>query len=501
VTLIARLSGFSRGRDFSRLQPMAGSAGIQMKNATKLLLVMLALSGATVLVQFLMPAESGKETVHDPQQSAGTSPASRSRADREGSRNTALPGYPPEMSTQAESAEILFRDCVSTRFPSAADAPTRAVACSKALQTRQLALDQIAQARLARGVARTLLGDRELASEDYLDTIQRYDQLMDPRNPDALKLYRRAVALDAVGRTDEALKDYGAAIAADPKSALAFLERGVLLAVRKRAYDRAIEDFDKVLVLQPDNVIALIARGDALSNLGDSAHAIRDLNRAVALEPSNAMAHLTRGLVEARLGNRGRAREDYETTLRLAPSNVDARVNLAALDSLEGRYTAAIVNLDAAITIDSQSVRAFYNRGYAHFALGQHDKAIADYDSAIRIDPRFGIAYNNRALVRAIVGRDLVKALADSEEALKLLPLNLDVRETRGFIFLRLGDPALALHEYNAVLDGDPNQPVALYGRGLARIRLGDKAGGAQDQAAAQTLLPEVGQKFAVYGP
>lgn len=145
-------------------------------------------------------------------------------------------------------------------------------------------------------------------------------------------------------------------------------------------------------------------------------------------------------------------------------------------------------------------MRALYNRGYAHFALGQYEKAITDYDSAIRIDPHFGLAYNNRALVRAIVGRDLVKALADSEEALKLMPLNLDLRETRGFVFLKLGDPALALNEYNTVLDGDPNQPVALYGRGLARIRLGDRAGGTMDQAAAQTLLPEVDRQFTLYG-
>ena len=54
------------------------------------------------------------------------------------------------------------------------------------------------------------------------------------------------------------------------------------------------------------------------------------------------------------------------------------------------------------------------------------------------------------------LGSDLVAALADSDQALKLLPLNLEVRDTRGFIYLKLGDPALALNEYNAALTIDP---------------------------------------------
>ena len=84
-----------------------------------------------------------------------------------------------------------------------------------------------------------------------------------------------------------------------------------------------------------------------------------------------------------------------------------------------------------------------------------------------------GLAYNNRALSRAVAGSDLVAALADSDQALKLLPLNLEVRDTRGFIYLKLGDPALALNEYNAALTIDPNRALSLYGRGLARIRMG----------------------------
>src|SRR5205085_7158700 len=106
-------------------------------------------------------------------------------------------------------------------------------------------------------------------------------------------------------------------------------------------------------------------------------------------------------------------------------------------------------------------------------AKRQYDLAIADYDDAIRLDPDMGLAYNNRCLTRAIAGHDLVAALADCDIALKLMPSNADVCDTRGFIYLKLGDPAIAITEYNAGLEADPNHAVALYGRGMAQIKMG----------------------------
>lgn len=406
----------------------------------------------------------------------------------------AAPTAPP-----ADAGAEAYTECVSGLFPTQADAESRAAACSKALQGRQLKPEEIALARLTRGIARTALGDKVLAGEDYVDAVQRYDRLIDPNNPNSLALYRRAVALDASGQTDKALEDYAAAIKADPKSSLAFLGRGVLLAMRKRAYDRAIEDFDKVLVIEPDNVDALVSRGDAFAQLGDLGRAMADLNRAVALAPDKPTVLVTRGQIESRRGNLAGAARDYEAALKLDQRYAAAMINLAAVRSMQGQSGAAIELLDQAIAIDRRNPLAFYNRGYAEFALKQYDKAIADYGSAIELDAGMGLAYNNRALSRAIAGSDLVAALADSDQALKLLPLNLEVRDTRGFIYLKLGDPSLALNEYNAALTIDPNRALSLYGRGLARIRMGDAAGKG-DQEAAVTINPEVADDFAIYG-
>ena len=405
---------------------------------------------------------------------------------------------PPAPATPANRA--FFDRCVRGGFPTVDNAEQRNADCSKAIQSRELSPDDLALARLIRGVARTALGDKVMAADDYTEALKRYDSLIDSKSPDALNLFRRAAAEEALGNSEKALDLYDQAIRLDPKAPLAYLARGVLLAGRKRAYERAIGDFDKVLALEPDNVQALIRRGDAYGQLGDIARGLADLDRAIALAPGYAQGYFHRGLLHARNNEVQAALADYDAAVQRSPRNVGALSSRAAIHSLQGKLDLALRDLDAAIAIDANNPSAYFNRGFAHFTKGDYEKAIADYSAAIRLDDSFGLAYNNRCLAQAVAGRDLPQALADCDAALKLMPLNLDVRDTRGFVYLKLGDPALAAVDYNAALDKDPNRSTALYGLGLAKIRMGDAKGGEADQAAARTIDPEVERQFAPYG-
>lgn len=163
----------------------------------------------------------------------------------------------------AGTIELLYHACVDGGWPTEADAQPRSEACSQALQSRRLRLNQVALARLTRGVARTMLGNKVASAADYLEALKHYDSVIDPRNPDALAVYRRAVAEHGLGRTAEALADYSTAIRLDPRNQLAYLGRGTLLASRERNYLRAIDDFNRTLQIEPAKVGALIARGEA----------------------------------------------------------------------------------------------------------------------------------------------------------------------------------------------------------------------------------------------
>ena len=404
-------------------------------------------------------------------------------------------------SEQEVASQIAADDCLSGTFQLVrASAKQRVTDCSKALQSHKLTESEIAVARINRGVARMEMGDQSMADVDYRDALKHYDSVIDSGAPDAMALYRRGVALDSLGYTDRALSDYNNAIRLKPDEPSAYFERGILLATRKRAYDRAIADFSRALELEPSNLDAMLFRGDAYGQMGDFGHALADLDRAVELAPTSARTYFFRGVAKSRKGENQLALADYNTSLKINPVYSNALINRAAVYAADGKEDLALRDLDDAISVQRNNPLAFYNRGFVNFAKGHYALAIDDYSIAIRLAPMMGPAYNNRCLTRGVSGRDLVAALDDCDIALKLMPTNAVVRETLGFVYLKLGDPAIAIVEYNAALEQDPNRALALYGRGMAQTKMGRQNEGDADIAAALALNPSVEREFSIYG-
>jgi tetratricopeptide (TPR) repeat protein len=52
------------------------------------------------------------------------------------------------------------------------------------------------------------------------------------------------------------------------------------------------------------------------------------------------------------------------------------------------------------------------------------------------------------------------------------------VLDTRGFVYLKLGQTENAIKDYDAALKLNPKLAGSLYGRGLAKTRKGDRNGG-----------------------
>ena len=57
-----------------------------------------------------------------------------------------------------------------------------------------------------------------------------------------------------------------------------------------------------------------------------------------------------------------------------------------------------------------------------------------------------------------------------------------------------------AVTDYDAALVRSPRQAGSLYGRGIAKLRLGNTAGGQADIAAAKAIEADVAEVYAHYG-
>src|SRR5215469_1110875 len=100
----------------------------------------------------------------------------------------------------------------------------------------------------------------------------------------------------------------------------------------------------------------------------------------------------------------------------------------------------------------------------------------------------FAAAFDNRCWARAVVGI-LKQALADCNQALRLMPNNAATLDSRGFVFLKMTNFDAAVSDYDAALRINPKLAFALYGRGLARLKNEDPSGEA-----------DIAEEYARYG-
>jgi hypothetical protein len=63
-----------------------------------------------------------------------------------------------------------------------------------------------------------------------------------------------------------------------------------------------------------------------------------------------------------------------------------------------------------------------------------------------------------------------------------------------------MGQASNAIADYDAALKIDPRHASSLYGRGIAKLRVGNAAGGNGDIAAAKGIHPGIADEFASYG-
>jgi tetratricopeptide (TPR) repeat protein len=100
--------------------------------------------------------------------------------------------------------------------------------------------------------------------------------------------------------------------------ATAFGNRG-LAYNNKKQYDRAIEDLDEAIRLNPSYTFAFNNRGGAYKDKGQDDRAIQDYDQAIRLDPLYTAAFTNRGLAYEGTKDFEKARTDFRTAISVSP--------------------------------------------------------------------------------------------------------------------------------------------------------------------------------------
>jgi len=151
-----------------------------------------------------------------------------------------------------------------------------------------------------------------------------------------------------------------------------------------------------------------IDRGIAYTEKGKYDKAIDEFNKAIKINPKFAEAYSFRGIVYGKKGQYDRAIDDFTEAIEINPKFAEAYSNRGFGYMRKGQYDRAIDDFTEAIEINPKFAQAYMFRGSAYIALRQYDKYTSDFNKAKELDP----SYDKRALLEK--NEDLLSVIAKS---------------------------------------------------------------------------------------
>lgn len=155
----------------------------------------------------------------------------------------------------------------------------------------------------------------------HYGSISDYTAWLATHTPRAIDYFGRAMDYFTLRDYEHAIADLSRAIEMTPDFTLAYLMRGIArfslppsdapagtpagLGVRA-----AIDDFDSSIALSPQMAVAYYNKGVVLASLADYSAAIEAFDRAINLKPDMGEAYYNRGWVELRIGRRSEGLAD-----------------------------------------------------------------------------------------------------------------------------------------------------------------------------------------------
>jgi tetratricopeptide (TPR) repeat protein len=252
-----------------------------------------------------------------------------------------------------------------------------------------------------------------------------------------------------------------------------------------------------VATTEPGDAAGYAARAAMASSRRDYAAALADLDRAIAMAPDVGRYFYQRAGLQLALQKPALAAADLSAARKLAPTDPEILLAHSRMAFRQGDRKTALEDAKMA----DKEVRLTLAQTYDD--LGEREAAITNFDTWLSFRKEDGLratALNGRCYSRAVLNRDLDKALSDCNEAVRLAPNNGYILDSRGLVHLRRGENKEAVADYTAALKASPNHALWRYERSIAEAKLGQADAAKSDREAAVAADPKIIEAAAKIG-
>jgi tetratricopeptide (TPR) repeat protein len=216
----------------------------------------------------------------------------------------------------------------------------------------------------------------------------------------AFAFLMRGVARYENDDLDHAAADLDVALRLDPKYVPALIERAYLWQWRNQL-DLAVADVSKAIELDPHNSYAFVERGVFEFSKKEYDKALRDFQSAIELGSQSAVIYIARGMILLNKHDPNKAFVELKRAREIDPRHPDIYAAIASAFMLQGKTEKALEVLDEAVEIDPKCADSRGNRAVIFLALGKYDQALDDLDEVVRVAPSSARAQRERAWILA----------------------------------------------------------------------------------------------------
>ena len=140
-------------------------------------------------------------------------------------------------------------------------------------------------------------------------------------------------------------------------------------------------------------------KGSEFINSGDYGQAVEAFDNVLKLDPENIDALINKGVAFRYLGQYEQSLAAYEKALEERPDDADIWYNKGIVLGYLGEYENAITAFDKALQIDPRDSSTLNNKGVALLNLGRYSEAEVLFYEVLEIDPENEDALKNSDLV------------------------------------------------------------------------------------------------------
>lgn len=295
-----------------------------------------------------------------------------------------------------------------------------------------------------------------LAQRKYQESLVFFDQSIDSEPFNVLVWEKKAIALQRLGRIEEAIEANNVAVQFYASTLEEYLKKKENQLSSHSDHSNSSSEQTNYNV-DEEEINRLFKEGIEFYQLGQFSLALEYFDEILEVNPENFNSWNTKGSIFRQMGNLEDALFCFDKALEFNPEFNLAWNNKGDYYYQIGNFKEALICFNKVIEISPDFYLTWYKKGRIHLENQEWNEALNCFNKSLELNSKFPLAWQSKGKVLSH-NNEFEKAIICYDQALKFNPHSAEIWNDKGNVFARLNQFENGLFAYNKALEFSDNQ-------------------------------------------